>query len=92
MENGTRGFDITPEEGRLQRIERQLQFLDKEQAGTDTIMERFNKQLDASNLHSPFFWTRAFAVWGHYAAANFAITMAILVFALIVSFISNLVG
>ena len=92
MENGTRGFDITPEEGRLQRIERQLQFLDKEQAGTDTIMERFNKQLDASNLHSPFFWTRAFAVWGHYAAAKFAITMAILVFALIVSFISNLVG
>lgn len=92
MDDQSTGFSITPEEERLQRIEKTLKYLDTEQGNTDKIMERFNRQIDASNLHSPSFWTRAFAVWGHYAAANFAVTGAILLFATVVSFISNLVG
>lgn len=68
-----------------------MDYLDKEQAGTDKIMERFSNQLK-SNLHSTNFWTRAFTVLGHYMMANIALSVSVILFAVVVNFIVQLIG
>jgi hypothetical protein len=64
----------------------------EEVAGLEQRVAELEKQLRASNLHSSYFLTRAFAVWGHFIVAHLLIVIPIAVVAGILSALLRLPG
>ncbi|MBL8079058.1 MAG: hypothetical protein JNM55_13925 [Anaerolineales bacterium] len=61
----------------LENENRQLQAVSPPQATVDgnVISKSIARALPRSNVVSPSFWKRAFAIWGHFFVANLIITI-----------------